>query len=188
MDGIVQENEQQNNWPPIESNLCCNVQPLTEQPVEIPRGDSNGKCDINSEKNDSMIYQLAPVNQRESCIKPNSGQSLTMPVVRPELSIPNYTNLSSLLFSGQTPTNTLNTKLAGLFTTPTQFVGQVRNPLTSVVPIVKGAVQSTVVASTRMERLAVMSGYECRKMPIAPSLPSKVTKFSYDFLKLFDVQ
>lgn len=181
MNGIVQENGQQKNWPLIESNLCCNVQPLTEETVEIPRGDSNGECDINNEKNDSMIFQLTQVNQGESCFKPTCGQSLTMPVVRPELSIPNYTNLGSLLFSGQTPTNTSNTKLVGLFTSPTQLVGQVRNPLTSVVPIVKGAVQSTVVASTKMESLAVMSGKECSKMPIAPSLPSKVTKFCTNF-------
>lgn len=191
MDGIVQENGQQNNLPPVESNLCCNLQPPTEQTVDIPRGDSNGKYGISSEKNDiSPIVQLTPVNQGESCIKPTCVQSLTMPVVYPEQSIPNYTNLSTILFSGQTPTNTLNTKLAGLFTTPTQFVGQVRNPLTSVIPIVKRAVQSTVVASTRlpMESLAVMSGNVCSRMLIAPSSPSKVTKFCYNFFKLFDVQ
>lgn len=190
MDGIVQGNGQQNNLPPVKSNLCCNIQPPTEQTVEIPRGDSNGKCDINSEINDiSRIVQLTPVNKGESCIKPTCGQGLTMPVVHPELSIPNYTNLSTILFSGQTPTNTLNTKLGGLFTTSTQFVGQVRNPLTSVVPIVKGAVQSTVVTSTRipMESLGVMSGNVCSKMPIASPLPSKVTKFCSNFFKLFDV-
>lgn len=186
----MQGNGQQNNLPPVESNLYCNIQPPTEQTVEIPRGDSNGKCDINSEINDiSRIVQLTPVNKGESCIKPTCGQGLTMPVVRPELSIPNYTNLSTILFSGQTPTNTLNTKLAGLFTTSTQFVGQVRNPLTSVVPIVKGAVQSTVVTSTRipMESLGVVSGNVCSKMPIASPLPSKVTKFCSNFFKLFDV-
>ena len=152
----MQENGQQNNLPPVESNLCCNVQPPTEQ---------------------------TPVNQGESCIKPTCGQSLTMPVVCPELSIPNYTNLSTILFSGQPPTNTLNTKLAGLFSTPTQFVGQVRNPLTSVVPVVKGAVQSTVVANTRipMQSLAMMPGNVCSRMSIPPSLPSKVTKFCYNF-------
>lgn len=189
MDAIVQENGQQNNLPPVESNLCCNVQPATEQSVDIPRGDTNGKYDINSEKNYiSPSVQLPSVNQRESCIKPTCAQSLTMPVVYPELSIPNYKNLSTVLFSGQTPTNTLNTKLSGLFTAPTQFVGQVRNPLTSVVPVVKGALQSTVVASTRipMESLAVMSGNVCSRMPIAPSSPSKVTKFCYNFVKLFD--
>ena len=185
MDGIVQENGQQNNLPPVESNLCC-MQPPTEQTVDIPRGDSNGKYGINTEKNGiSPIVQPTPVNQRESCIKPTCAQSLTMPVVYPEQSVPNYTNLSTILFSGQTPTNTLNTKIASLFTTPTQFVGQVRNPLTYVVPIVKGAVQSTVVASTRipnaMESMAVTSGNVCSRMPIAPSSPRKVTKFSYNF-------
>ena len=190
MDGIVQENGQQNNLPPMESNLCCSVQSPTEQTVDIP-SDSNGKRDINSEKNDiSTIVQLTPVNQGESHIKPTCAQSLTMPVVYPELSIPNHTNLSTLLFSGQIPTNILNAKLASLFNTPSQFVGQVKNPLTSVVPIVKGAVQSTVVASTRipMESLTVMSGNVCSKMLIAPSSPSKVTKFCYNFFLLFDVQ
>ena len=190
MDGIVQENGQQNNLPPMESNLCCSVQSPTEQTVDIP-SDSNGKRDINSEKNDiNTIVQLTPVNQGESHIKPTCAQSLTMPVVYPELSIPNHTNLSTLLFSGQIPTNILNTKLASLFNTPSQFIGQVKNPLTSVVPIVKGAVQSTVVASTRipMESLTVMSGNVCSKMLIAPSSPSKVTKFCYNFFKLFDVQ
>lgn len=191
MDGIVQENGQQNNLPPVESNPCCNFQPPTEQPVKIPRGDSNEKCDIDSEKNDiSMIVQVTPVNQ-ENRTKPSCGQSLTqnaMPAVHPELSMPNYTNFSTILFTGQTPVNTLNTKIAGLFTTSTQCVGQVRNPLTSVVPIVKGAVPSTVVASTKipMESLAVMPGNMCSKIPIVPSLPSKVTNFCCKFKRLFD--
>ena len=188
MDEIVQENGQQNNLPLAETSLCCDFQPPTEQTVEIPRGDSNDKCDVNSEKNDiNTIVQFTPVNHGESCIKPTCGQSLTMPVLRPEMSMPNCTNLSTILFSGQAPTNSLNTKLTSLFTTHTQCVGQVRNPLTSVLPIVKGAAQSTVVASTRipMETFPVMPGNVCGKMPIACFMPAtKVTILLLVFVKL----
>ena len=77
MDAIEQEKGQQNNLPPVESNLYCNMQPATEQTVDIPRSDTNGKYGINSEKNYiSPIVQLPSVNQRESCIKPTCVQSL----------------------------------------------------------------------------------------------------------------
>ena len=180
----MQENGQ-NNLSPVESNLCCNFQPPTEQTDETPRGDSNDKWDIDSEKKDiSTIVQLTPLNPGELCIKPTCGQSLTMPVVHPEQSMPNYTNFSTILFSGQTPTNTLNTKLTSVFSTPTQCFGQVRNPLASIVPIVKGSMQSTVAASTRipMETFPVMSGNVCSKVPITCFLPTRVTKFCYKSL------
>ena len=69
MGGIVQENGQQNNLPPVESNLCFSVQPPTEQTVDIPRGDSNGKYGINTEKNDiSPIVQCTKLHKLDNLV------------------------------------------------------------------------------------------------------------------------
>ena len=179
---LMQQNALQNTLPAVESSSCFEMT-ATEKPVEIPNGDSNQKNVNSEEKNTSAIPQIAPINQEElQCAKTTYEQSITtqhaMPAVHPELSLPNYTNFSrAVLFTGQTPANTLNTKLTGLFTVPTPCVGHVRNPLTLVAPIVKGAIQPTAVASTRipMESSAVRLANMCGKMPIAACLPTKVT-------------
>lgn len=175
----MQENQQQDPLSNVESNPRTAA---TEcQPIKIQSGDTNEKCDtIIKENNMSNVLQMTSVKQEESCTTTTSGQILTcaMPALYPELlNMPNCGNFSTVLYTGQTPVNTLDTKLAGLFTIPPQF----RSPLTLVAPIVKGAMQPTRVTSTRtcMESPVVMSNMYS-SLPIAPSsLPSctKVTKF-----------
>lgn len=179
---LMQENELQNNLPVVASTPCGNFKTtLTEQHGEVANGDLNQKCHLNNNADDSNVRpQMAPLNQEAFSTKTTCQQSLTqhtMPTVQPDLSMPKCTNLSTMLFTGQTPANTLNAKLTDLFTIPTTFVGQMQNPLTYVAPIIKGPIQPTAVAGIRipMESSGVRLANMCSKMPIVPSsLPTKV--------------
>lgn len=181
---LMQENELQNNPPVVESTPCGNFETTaTEHHVELANDDLTQKCHLNSNASDTSVRpQTAPLNQeaKHFSAKTICEQSLTqhtMPAVQPDLSMPNCSNLSTMLFTGQTPANTLNSKLTGLFTVPTTFVGKVQNPLTDVAPISKGPIQPTAVAAIRipMESPGVRLANMCSKMPIVPSLPAKVT-------------